>query len=65
MGRAGKDRIRGRCVCDGVPDYLADFEGAGLVEDEHFGGGVESLGRFVLNARDKAHALGLWCLMEG
>ena len=57
MGRRGQDRICGRCVGYGVSDYLADFEGAGLVEDEHFRGAVEFFGRYVFYAWEKAHKM--------
>lgn len=57
MGRRGQDRICGRCVGYGVSDYLADFEGAGLVKDEHFGGAVEFFGRYVVYAWEKAHKM--------
>lgn len=60
IGRGGENGVVGWCVGDGVADYFADFEGAGLVEDEHSGVGLEFRGRF--DAGDNAQAVVLWCL---
>lgn len=48
MGWGGQYSIMGRGVSNCIPDYFPDFDGTGLVKEEHVGGGVVDRGEAVI-----------------